>query len=139
MKRKTNISVQDNLGTRVKSNMIVGEKHNGYLSGDILDANAIIDVIKTVPGGDTPTKLSQLQNDVGFITMNQVEDAGYATSEDIEDVQDNITQLEDSFDTSLGSTDEATAAAIVLLNKKITIVQNTIDKLVSRIEQLENA
>ena len=48
MKRKTNISVQDNLGIRRTSNMIVSEKYNGFLSGDILDANAIVDLVKTV-------------------------------------------------------------------------------------------
>jgi len=39
MKTKTNISVQDNTGARVISDMIVGE-YNGFRSGDILDANA---------------------------------------------------------------------------------------------------
>lgn len=41
MKRKTNISVQDNTGVRVTSSLIVGQKSNGYKSGDILDANAV--------------------------------------------------------------------------------------------------
>ena len=46
MKRKTNISVQDNRGLRVTPNLIVGEKFNGYVSGDILDANSVADLVK---------------------------------------------------------------------------------------------
>lgn len=46
MKRKTNISVQDNLGIRITPNLIVGEKFNGYVSGDILDANSVADLVK---------------------------------------------------------------------------------------------
>ena len=46
MKRKTNISVQDNRGIRVTPNLIVGEKFNGYVSGDILDANSVADLVK---------------------------------------------------------------------------------------------
>lgn len=48
MKRKTNISVLDNFGIRRTSNMIVSQKYNGFISGDILDANAIVDLVKTV-------------------------------------------------------------------------------------------
>lgn len=42
MKRKTNISVRDNLGARITADMIVGKDNNGYRSGDILDANAVV-------------------------------------------------------------------------------------------------
>lgn len=44
-KNKTNISVIDNTGLRRNSNVIVGKTSNGYTSGDILDANAIKDVV----------------------------------------------------------------------------------------------
>lgn len=84
MNRKTGVSVTDNLGIRRKVNMEVGP-NMGYLSGDVLDANAtaklIEDKINAVIGGassalDTlkeigdaiPTKLSDLTNDVGYIT-----------------------------------------------------------------------
>ena len=45
MKRKTNISVQDNRGSRVISNMHVGEEYHGYIPGDILDANTVVKLI----------------------------------------------------------------------------------------------
>ena len=45
MKRKTNISVQDNRGIRVTSNMIVGQKDEGFSSGDLLDANATLETV----------------------------------------------------------------------------------------------
>jgi len=84
MNRKTGVSVMDNLGIRRKVNIEVGP-NMGYLSGDVLDANAtaklIEDKINAVIGGassalDTlkeigdaiPTKLSDLTNDVGYIT-----------------------------------------------------------------------
>lgn len=46
MKRKTDISVQDNRGIRRKVNMIVSDEFNGFQSGDILDANTIVALIK---------------------------------------------------------------------------------------------
>lgn len=50
MKNKTNISVKDNLGARVTSDMIVGTD-GPYVSGDILDANATLQLINgTTPG-----------------------------------------------------------------------------------------
>lgn len=45
MKRKTNISVQDNNGIRRTVNMIVGDTFEGFQSGDILDANTIVALI----------------------------------------------------------------------------------------------
>lgn len=43
-KTKTNISVKDNTGARVEASVIVGNA-SGYVSGDILDANATSDLI----------------------------------------------------------------------------------------------
>ena len=45
MKRKTNISVQDDRNIRVTSNMILGS--GSYVSGDILDANAVEELINS--------------------------------------------------------------------------------------------
>lgn len=84
MTQKTGFSVRDNIGLRREVEMEVGSS-NGYASGVILDANAtaklIDDKIAAVIGTaasnvDTlgelaaaiPTKLSDLTNDVGFIT-----------------------------------------------------------------------
>lgn len=78
MKSKTNISVLDNRGIRVNPSVIIGNTGNGYVSGDILDANAVYDVIK---GGDDEDQsdintLSQnvtsLQNTVNRILSNSV-------------------------------------------------------------------
>ena len=51
MKRKTNVSVQDNRGIRRKVNMLVGDAHEGFRSGDILDANSVVALIKAFIGG----------------------------------------------------------------------------------------
>lgn len=45
MKRKTNVSVQDNRGARRTVNMYVSEDFNGFRSGDMLDANTIVALI----------------------------------------------------------------------------------------------
>lgn len=44
MKNKSNISVKNNLGTRVTPSIILGESIN-YPSGDILDANATLQLL----------------------------------------------------------------------------------------------
>lgn len=86
MTQKTGFSVRDNIGIRREVEMEVGSS-NGYASNVILDANAtaklIDDKIAAVIGTaaanvDTlgelaaaiPTKLSDLTNDVGFVTEN---------------------------------------------------------------------
>lgn len=47
MKKKTNISVKNSLGYKVTPSMIIGPD-NGYVSGDILDANATVELINQV-------------------------------------------------------------------------------------------
>lgn len=83
-KTSLNIGIKNNAGIRVKPSVIVGNS-GSYSSGDILDANAtqklVDDKIAEVVGGATqaldtlkelgdaiPTKLSDLTNDVGYIT-----------------------------------------------------------------------
>jgi hypothetical protein len=44
MKQKTNISVRNNLGYHITSEMELGP-NNGYSSGDLLDANATAELI----------------------------------------------------------------------------------------------
>lgn len=77
MKRKTNISVQDNKGIRISPNMIVGETFNGYKSGDILDANAIIDLVKSMidaAGGDVSKIVTSKDILDGTIMLNDLAD-----------------------------------------------------------------
>lgn len=62
MKRKTNISVRNNINIQRNVDMIVGDKYNGYVSGDILDANATKELVDK--GGvegklDAPTSPGQ--------------------------------------------------------------------------------
>lgn len=48
---KTNLSVIDNTGARVQPRIVVGESADaGYKSGDILDANAVINEMPDVDG-----------------------------------------------------------------------------------------
>ena len=81
MKRKTNISVQDNRGIRVTSNMMVGEKFNGYASGDILDANSIVELILQLIGNGI------IHSDA--ITSESIKDG----SINVEDLSDDVKNL----------------------------------------------
>ena len=81
MKRKTNISVQDNRASRVISNMHVSEEYHGYIPGDILDANMVVKMIYdaiaglSIEGGDLPTDsvgTEQLKDK--SITINDLSD-----------------------------------------------------------------
>ncbi len=84
MKQKTNISVKNNLGYYISPSIEIGGA-NGYVSGDLLDANATVKLVKdkvdevvngAVEALDTlkelgdalPTKVSDLDNDAGYIT-----------------------------------------------------------------------
>ena len=44
-----NTSILDNTRARIQPNLIVGES-NGYKSGDILDANAVVELVKKYSG-----------------------------------------------------------------------------------------
>lgn len=90
-KNKTNLSVVNNAGIRVKPNILVGDS-GSYSSGDILDANAVEKVVKDkinelVNGADdamdtlkeladaipeVPTSVSDLDNDAGYLTQDTV-------------------------------------------------------------------
>ena len=87
MKRRTNLSLVDGLGIRREMFMELGDTGN-FISGTLLDANAtttlvdqrIADVIGGAPealntllevAGSIPTKVSQLQNDSGYLTQHQ--------------------------------------------------------------------
>ena len=80
MKRKTNISIQDNRGVRVTANMIVGEQYQGFSSGDFLDANAVIQLVKELIQQEVIAIATGLDNITsanitdGTIQMNDLSD-----------------------------------------------------------------
>lgn len=91
MKRKTNIYTKDHNGTNINPQIEIGA-YKGYISGQLLDANAIVALVdakiaEVINGastaGDTlkeledsiPTKISDLINDTGFITASQASDS----------------------------------------------------------------
>lgn len=83
MKQKTNISVKNNLGYHVTANMEIGP-NKGYASGDILDANAVEqlveDKINSLVGGATTSAdtLKELEDKIAQLAMSQItNDAGY--------------------------------------------------------------
>lgn len=46
-KQRLNFSIKNNLGYRVNPNLILGD-YRGFSSGDILDANAVVDIIRNI-------------------------------------------------------------------------------------------
>lgn len=81
MKRKTNLSVQDNIGVRRQSNIHVGEEFHGYVSGDILDANMIVKLIHDALQGLSIEGSDVLTNAIGTeqikdksVTINDLSD-----------------------------------------------------------------
>lgn len=84
-KTKTNISVRDNTGARVEASVIVGNAA-GYVSGDILDANATANLIDEATKGipeDIAEAIEELSEQVEGI-YDDVETA----KDDIADIQD---------------------------------------------------
>ena len=61
MKQKTNISVRNNQGAYTTSNMIIGASGR-FASGDVLDANATIDVIQNEFGQPTIEDLNDIRS-----------------------------------------------------------------------------
>lgn len=97
MKSKTDISILDNLGLRRKAEIEIGNS-GSYESGLLMDANTIEKMIEAkinaLIGGasansDTlkeisdaiPTKVSQLNNDSGFVTNNAI--SSFITEQDL--------------------------------------------------------
>ena len=82
MKTKTNISTKNNRGMRITSNMIVGEVASIYNSGDILDANAIVELVKKMIHDETILFDS--------ITTQDIKDNTIAIDDLSEEVMDKI-------------------------------------------------
>lgn len=82
-KTTLNVSVKNNAGIRVKPSVIVGNS-GSYSSGDILDANAVEQLINSkiigVVGGATTAAdtLKELEDKIDRLAMSQISnDAGY--------------------------------------------------------------
>lgn len=71
MKSKTNISVLDNRGIRVNPSVIIGNTGNGYVSGDILDANAVYNVINGILSNFV---MSDTVRNIVVLTQQQYDD-----------------------------------------------------------------
>ena len=96
MKRKTNISVQSNTGTRRLAYMHVGEEYHGYASGDILDANTIVKLIHdalqglSIDGSDIVTE---------SITSEQIKDKSVTINDLSDEIVDQIqSKVETQYD-----------------------------------------
>lgn len=61
MKSKTNISIVSNTGVRRKSEVIIGDSGT-YTSGDILDANAVEQLVSSKGGGSMPLQVIDLNS-----------------------------------------------------------------------------
>lgn len=105
MKNKTNISILDNVGVRRNASIEVGANGNNE-SGLILDANAVeslidnkvdeiiggaSDALNTLKelGDALPTKVSDLQNDAGYLTQHQ-DISGKANQSDVTAIEEKI-------------------------------------------------
>ena len=100
MKRKTNISVQDNRGSRVISNMHVSEEYHGYIPGDILDANMVVKLILdaiagiSIEGTDLP---------VDSVGSEQIKDKSIRMDDLSDEV---INNMESGIDATYNAEDE---------------------------------
>lgn len=113
--KKTNISVQNNLGTRVRSNMILGEQSNTYTSGDILDANAVQEkYIETPNTTGTSGQVLSLNAQGKTEWVNQ---SGGGSGTDIPDniifEEDGIYQIKDNAIYPVAHPDVSTQASIL--------------------------
>ena len=70
MNRKTNISVQNNVGRHINPNIIIDDKYRGYQSGDILDANSVQHKIEDIIGL-VPEEFDTLQEIVDELQKKQ--------------------------------------------------------------------
>lgn len=107
MKSKTNISVLDNRGIRVNPSVIIGNTGNGYVSGDILDANAVYDVIK---GGD-----DEDQSDINTLSQDLS-----GTKQDVTALQNAVSGIQGVIGTPTSETTNTVWENIESLNNLIT-------------------
>jgi hypothetical protein len=105
MKRKTDISVQDNRGSRRTSDMHVSEEYHGYIPGDILDANMVVKLILDAIAG--------ISIEGGDLLPNSV------TSETIADKTIKIQDLSDEVADKLESTYATDSETLYLNTNKI--------------------
>lgn len=108
MKQKTNISVKNNLGYHVTSNMELGP-NNGFPSGDILDANATSELINkrindVIDGADsTMDTLKEVETAISDLptirtSIENIQALIDADSQDIDKAIDKFEEIVDFLD-----------------------------------------
>lgn len=105
-KTKTNISVKDNTGARVEASVIVGPAA-GYVSGDILDANATANLINEV-AGDIPEDIAELIEDLSTQVESIYDDVETA-KDDIADIQSVLNLDQEQVTTAIDTFQEIVA------------------------------
>lgn len=78
-----NTSILDNTRVRIQPNLIVGES-NGYKSGDILDANAVVELVKKYSGGgkdEDPTDTKKASKNFFYKEINGIKYVMYRTDD----------------------------------------------------------
>lgn len=103
MKSKTNLSILNNTGVRINPSIIVGES-NGYVSGDILDANAV----KELVGGSTSkndfedlqTQVDNISDSVDNISdsVNNIQSLISADPSDVDNAIDKFEEIVEFLD-----------------------------------------
>lgn len=108
MKNKTNISVKDIRGVRITPYMELGENH-GYVSGDLLDANATMALVEK--------KISEVVGGASSSsdTLKEIETTMNGKQDNIADLQ---TIREGAAITALGT---ATAAAQTFTGSAVNV------------------
>jgi hypothetical protein len=103
-----NMSVLDNTGQRIIPNLIVGEP-NGYSSGDILDANAAVQLIGS--GGSTDLSDYAKKSEVTAVSgaVGQVQNDLQALSGSVSNIQGLISADENIQDEVINRYDEIVA------------------------------
>lgn len=96
---KTNLSVVDNAGVRVQPRIVIGDQGD-YRSGDILDANAVQNIVKT--DGDVDyAEYSQFKEDTES-SISDINTAIQGVEDDVADISDKVDKLTVGFNPSVG-------------------------------------
>lgn len=115
MKNKTNISVKNILGQKVTPSIELGHSE-GYVSGDLLDANATLALIKQ--------KIDEVINGASSAadTLKEIEDIIYQLKNKDGELEYSITALDNKFTSNLNS-----------LGSAVTAIGNNLNELTAKV------